>query len=98
MLESDPLASADRQRLDKWLWHVRLVRTRTSAADLVRGGRIRVNGRPVDAPSHALKIGDVLTVPLDRRICVWRVEAFAERRGDATAARALYSDLGAGQA
>lgn len=69
------------------------MRTRTSAAELVRGGRVRVNGRPVDAPGHPLKIGDVLTVALDSRICVRRVQAFVERRGDAAAARVLYADL-----
>jgi len=41
--------------------------------------------------------GDVVTVALDRSLKILRVEAFGERRGDAAAARALYSDLtGAG--
>jgi len=86
----------DRQRIDKWLWHARLVKTRTAAAGLVTGGRVRVNGGRVTAPGQALKIGDVVTTALDGRVCVWRVEQFSERRGDADAGRALYTDMGKG--
>jgi len=35
---------SDRQRIDKWLWHARVVRTRTSAAALVDAGQVRLNG------------------------------------------------------
>ena len=83
----------DRQRIDKWLWHARIVRTRTSAAELVAGGHVRVNSVRVVTPSHPLKMGDVLTIALDRRIRIWKVTDFAERRGDASAARALYTEL-----
>ena len=44
-----------------------------------KAGTLKTVGKEGDT----LKIGDVLTVPLDSRICVWRVEGFAERRGDA---------------
>jgi ribosome-associated heat shock protein Hsp15 len=86
----------DRQRIDKWLWHARIVKTRTAAAGLVTGGRVRVNGGRVTAPGHTLKIGDVVTTALDARVCIWRVEQFSERRGDAEAGRSLYTDMGAG--
>jgi ribosome-associated heat shock protein Hsp15 len=83
----------DRQRIDKWLWHARIVKTRTSAAELVASGHIRVNSARVVAPSHPVKAGDVLTIALDRRIRLWKVADFSERRGDATAARKLYIEL-----
>jgi ribosome-associated heat shock protein Hsp15 len=83
----------DRQRIDKWLWHARIVKTRTSAASLVTSGHIRVNSARVVTPSHAVKVGDVLTIALDRRIRVWKVVDFSERRGDANAARVLYIEL-----
>ena len=83
----------DRQRIDKWLWHARIVKTRTSAAALVMGGRVRVNGSRIVAPGHALKIGDVVTTALDGRVCVWRVDQFSERRGDAEAGRVLYTNM-----
>ena len=83
----------DRQRIDKWLHNARVVKTRTSAAELVTSGLVRVNSARVVAPSHPVKVGDVLTIALDRRIRLWKVADFAERRGDATAARRLYVEL-----
>jgi ribosome-associated heat shock protein Hsp15 len=83
----------DRQRIDKWLWHARVVRTRSAAAALAAGGYVRVNGQRVTAASHAVKAGDVLTVALDRRVRVMKVLAFVERRGGAAAAEALYEEL-----
>jgi ribosome-associated heat shock protein Hsp15 len=83
----------ERQRLDKWLWHARLVKARTSAAVLVAAGHVRINGVRETSPGHAIKAGDVLTVGLDRSVRVLKVTGFAERRGDAASARALYVDL-----
>jgi ribosome-associated heat shock protein Hsp15 len=83
----------DRQRLDKFLWHARVVKARTSAAQLVEKGHVRVNGVRETSPGHAVKLGDVLTVGLDRSVRVLKVIGFSERRGDAAAARVLYEDL-----
>src|ERR1700759_2796006 len=83
----------ERQRLDKWLWHARVVKARTSAAALVEAGHVRVNGARETAPGHAVKAGDVLTIGLDRSVRLLKVVGFAERRGDASAARVLYADL-----
>lgn len=83
----------DRQRLDKWVWHARIVRTRADAAALVTSGHVRLNGVRETSPGHAVKAGDVLTIALDARIRVLKVIAFAERRGDASAAMHLYEDL-----
>jgi len=69
------------------------VRTRTAAAALAAGGLIRVNGLRIDAPSRAVRPGDVITVALDRTVRVLRVVNFASRRGGAEAARSLYDDL-----
>ncbi|MDP1865862.1 RNA-binding S4 domain-containing protein [Bradyrhizobium sp.] len=83
----------ERQRLDKWLWHARVVKARSSAAALVEAGHVRINGIREKAPGHAVKAGDVLTIALDNSVRILKVVAFAERRGDATAARILYEDL-----
>jgi ribosome-associated heat shock protein Hsp15 len=83
----------ERQRLDKWLWHARVVKARISAAGLVEAGHVRVNGVRERAPGHAVKLGDVLTIGLDRSVRILKVVGFAERRGDASSARALYDDL-----
>ena len=83
----------DRQRLDKWLWHARVVKARSSAAALIEAGHVRLNGTRETAPGHAVKAGDVLTIALDRSVRVLKVLGFSERRGDAAAARVLYEDL-----
>ncbi len=83
----------DKQRLDKWLWHARVVKARSSAAELVERGYVRINGVRETSPGHAVKPGDVLTIALNRAVRVMRVVAFSERRGDAAAARVLYEDL-----
>ena len=71
-----------------------MVRARSSAAALVEAGHVRVNGAREKSPGHAIKIGDVLTVALDRTVRVLKVTAFNERRGDASSARVLYEELG----
>jgi ribosome-associated heat shock protein Hsp15 len=83
----------ERQRLDKWLWHARVVKARASAAALVEAGHVRINGVREKAPGHAVKAGDVVTIGLDRGARVLKVVGFSERRGDASAARVLYEDL-----
>jgi ribosome-associated heat shock protein Hsp15 len=83
----------ERQRLDKWLWHARVVKARSSAAALVEAGHVRINGVREKAPGHSVKAGDVLTIGLDRRVRVLKVVGFSERRGDASSARVLYDDL-----
>jgi len=83
----------DRQRIDKWLWHARVVRTRSAAAALAEAGFVRLNGQRITAPSQAVRMGDVVTLALDRAVKVIEVAGFCERRGGAPAARALYRDL-----
>ena len=85
----------DRQRIDKWLWHARVVRTRQAAAELAARGHVRVNGERIAAASRAVKPGDVVTVALDRSVRVMKVLGFVERRGASEAARALFEDLSA---
>ena len=83
----------EKQRLDKFLWHARVVKARTSAAALVESGHVRVNGVREQSPGHMVKLGDVITIALDRGVRLMKVTGFSERRGDATAARGLYEDL-----
>lgn len=83
----------DRQRIDKWLWHARVVRTRSAAAALVGAGLVRVNSARTNASSHPVRPGDVVTIALDRSVRVLKVKGYAARRGPADAARALFDDL-----
>lgn len=86
----------DRQRIDKWLWHARMVRTRSAAAALVGAGHVRLNGQRVTAASQPVRVGDVVTLALDRSVKLLRVAGFAERRGGTGDARMLYGELTAG--
>ena len=83
----------DRQRIDKWLWHARVVRTRSAAAALADAGLVRINGVRIDTSSRPVRLGDVVTIALDRRVRVLKVTGYAERRGSAEIARALFEDL-----
>jgi ribosome-associated heat shock protein Hsp15 len=83
----------DRQRIDRWLWHARIVRTRDAAATLAGAGYVRVNGARIDAPGRFVRTGDVITVALDRNVRVLKVRGFVERRGPASTGQSLYEDL-----
>jgi ribosome-associated heat shock protein Hsp15 len=83
----------DRQRVDKWLWHARFVKTRGLAGELAAGGRLRINGAHCAKAAHGVRPGDVLTFPLGPRIRIIRIEALGTRRGPASEAQALYTDL-----
>ena len=48
-------------RVDKWLWTARLFKTRTLAADAVKGGRVHINGVAVK-PSREVELGDELEI------------------------------------
>jgi len=81
------------QRIDKWLFFARAVKSRSLAAKLAESGRVRINGRKCEQASQPVKPGDVLTIAMERRILVWRVLDGGERRGPAPEARTLYEDL-----
>ena len=83
----------DRQRIDKWLWHARVVRTRSAAAALSDSGLVRVNGARIDTSSRPVRPGDVVTIALDRSVRILKVIGYAERRGLADDARVLFEDL-----
>ena len=86
--------SSDRQRIDRWLWNARIVRTRSAAASLAAAGRVRVNGVRIVAPGRDVKCGDVVTVALDGGVRILKVSGLALRRGNAAAAVRLYEELG----
>lgn len=82
-----------RQRIDKWLFFSRAVKSRTLAAKLVVAGRVRINRDKAAQASDAVRPGDVLTITLERRIFVWKVLGTGVRRGPAEEARLLYEDM-----
>jgi ribosome-associated heat shock protein Hsp15 len=81
------------QRLDKWLWFARFAKSRSLAAKLIEEGCIRVNRQRTVKPSTAVKCGDVLTMTLHGRVRVIEIRAAGERRGSASEAQTLYSEV-----
>jgi ribosome-associated heat shock protein Hsp15 len=81
---------ADRLRIDRWLWCARFFKSRSAAAEAVRGGHVRLNGQRVK-PAHAVKIGDalqlVLAHGLERDVAI---AIIPKRRGPAAEAAATY--------
>jgi ribosome-associated heat shock protein Hsp15 len=89
----DAPQAAGTQRIDKWLWFARIIKSRTLAADLVVEGKVRVNRVRATKPSQTVRPGDVLTVTLRGRVDILRVLAPGERRGPPDEARRLYEVL-----
>jgi len=82
-----------RQRLDKYIWFARLVKSRSLAARLVESGHVRVNGQRTTAPAKPVAVGDVLTIAMEHEVRVMKVIAIGERRGPYREASLLYEDL-----
>tara|TARA_A100001037_G_scaffold293350_1_gene309873 strand:- start:1221 stop:1622 length:402 start_codon:yes stop_codon:yes gene_type:complete len=91
--ETVPAVGAETLRLDKWLWFVRLCKTRSLATEICRAGKVRVNNAPVRKSNHSVRVGDVLTFAQGPRIRVIRIRALASRRGPASEVAMLYDDL-----
>lgn len=86
-------APRGRQRLDKWLFFSRAVKSRTLAQKFVESGAVRVNSERTLSPDRRVGPGDVLTMTLGKRLLVWRIVNEGERRGPATEAATLYQDI-----
>jgi ribosome-associated heat shock protein Hsp15 len=86
-------ATAAVQRLDKWLWFARIVKSRTLAAQLVQDGKVRINRARVAKPAQAVRPNDVLTIVIRGNVQVLRVVAPGARRGPPAEARLLYEPL-----
>ena len=87
----------DSGRADVWLWRARFCKTRSLAARLIEGGRVRLTraGQEtrLDKPARTVKPGDVLVFAIAGRLHVVRVEGLGVRRGPPAEARALYTPL-----
>jgi len=86
-------SSIEKQRIDKWIWHARFVKTRSLAQKLITGGNIRINSEKVTSASRQLKTGDTLTVAIHDQVRVIRVDGISNRRGPFSEAQLLYEDL-----
>lgn len=79
-------------RIDKWLWAVRIYKTRTLAADECRKGRVVINGNSVK-PSYIVKIGEEISVKKPPVIYTYKVKGLLEKRVSASLAKDFVDDL-----
>ncbi len=70
-----------------------MTKSRTLAQKLATGGHVRINREKIDSASKAVRIGDVLTITLERRVLVLEIAGLGTRRGPAPEAQLLYKDL-----
>ncbi len=79
-------------RIDKYMWAVRLFKTRTLAGEACRGGKVKVDGKAVKA-SKELKEGDIFTVQLSEITKTVQVKMAATNRVSAKLVEGLMTDL-----
>ena len=82
-----------KQRLDKWLFFSRAVKSRTLAQKLIETGAVRVNSDRTLHTDHQVGAGDVLTMTVHSRLLVWKILDPGTRRGPPSEAQALYEDI-----
>ncbi|MGZ0176025.1 MAG: RNA-binding S4 domain-containing protein [Acidimicrobiales bacterium] len=82
---------AEQVRIDKWLWAVRLYKTRASANEACSSGRVRINGSPAK-PAHRVKIGDIIVSRRKGFSSTYQVVTVIEKRVGAPVAVECYVD------
>lgn len=78
-------------RIDRWLWAIRLCKTRSDATDLCRGGHVEVNGRPAK-PASPVRVGDRVEARVHGRDRVLEATRIIDKRVGAPIAQECYLD------
>ncbi len=79
-------------RIDKWLWAVRIFKTRSQASEACRKGRIIINGIQVK-PSRDIKAGEIILIRKPPAVYTYKVKSLLQKRQSARLARECYEDL-----
>ncbi|TCL72920.1 RNA-binding S4 domain-containing protein [Rhizobium sp. BK251] len=93
MADEKQPSTGSRQRIDKWLFFARMLKSRSLAQAHIQSGHVRINGERALQPSQQVKVGDRIELVLERRDLVLVVRAPGTRRGPFEEARLLYEDL-----
>jgi len=81
-------------RIDRFLFFIRLVKSRTLAQGIVEQGHVRIDGKRVEKSSEEVRAGSIVALPLHDRVRVLRVLSLPTRRGPPPEARACYEEVG----
>lgn len=79
-------------RIDKWLWAVRIFKTRNQAADACKAGKVKIDGSNVK-PSKEIKINDIITVQIGALTKTIKVTGIIKNRVSAKLAVDYVEDL-----
>ena len=80
-------------RADQLVWFLRFAPSRSVAQKWIDAGHFRLNGRRLEKPGHAVKLGDILILPLRSRVLVIELHELPARRGPAEEAQSCYRVL-----
>lgn len=83
---------AEKVRIDKWLWSVRIFKSRTLASDTIKSNKVKVNGNEVKS-SFLVQRGDTITVKKGGFNFTFRVVDLIEKRVGAPIAVRCYNDI-----
>ena len=83
---------AEDVRVDKWLWAVRIYKTRSQATEACRKGHVSIGNLPVK-PSRAVHIGEVVKVRKSPVVRSFRILALAEKRMSAKLTAGYLEDV-----
>ncbi len=84
--------SGEKVRVDKWLWSIRVFKSRSLATDVCKSGGVRA-GEKVVKPSYLVGIGETLTVKKNGFQMVYKVKGLISKRVSATLAAECYENL-----
>jgi ribosome-associated heat shock protein Hsp15 len=91
-LNNSKFMEEGKTRIDKWLWAVRIFKTRSQASEACRKGRIIINGIQVK-PSRDIKAGEIILIRKPPAVYTYRVKSLLQKRQSARLARECYEDL-----
>ena len=80
-------------RIDRFLFFIRLVKSRTVAQAVIDTGHVRVDGKRVEKASEVVRVGSIVALPLHDEVRILRVLALPTRRGPPPEARGCYEEL-----
>ena len=86
------LKEEEKLRIDKYLWSIRIFKTRSLATEACKAGKVKLNGQNIK-PSYVVKVGDIYHVQKGIERKVLKVLGLSGRRTDAKTAVAFYEDL-----
>ena len=80
-------------RLDRFLFFIRMVKSRTLAQGLIESGNVRVDGKRIAKPAEEVRVGSVIAFPLRGQVLILRGLSLPARRGPASEARSCYEEV-----